>query len=446
VVDSTISQVGSTAAPRAAPPARLRAVHPPLLDGKQWTLAQSGCVIGRSPGDEAGLTLEHPTVSRRHLAVEWNATLGSYVCADLGSHNGSSIDGVKLGAERRPLADNAVVRLGSALLVYECTPGLLSAGAPEVSLDALPGVAALMGPLRAQLARAAVDAAPVLIIGETGTGKEWIAGELHRLGRRGGKLVAINCAALSPQLVESQLFGHVRGAFTGASEAQPGLFRAAHGGSLFLDEIGELPRELQPKLLRAIQEGEVQPVGSTQTVRVDVRVIAATHRDLVSAAESGEFRRDLYARLALWELRAPALRQRRVDLLDWIARLDQRRRAARKSAGTPLDFDADAAELLLRNDWPLNLRGLDRLVHELSAEETRPITRAQLPDWLQASAPSTTPAAAPGKEKSPVPTKEEFLAAYRQLDGSVRALSKHFARDRRQIYRWMEAHGLRDKR
>src|SRR5262249_13842254 len=146
--------------------------------------------------------------------------------------------------------------------------------------DALPGRSAAATALRAALAEAASDQAPVLLVGETGVGKERAAEELHRLSGRAGPLVRVNCAALAPQLVEDQLFGHVRGAFTGAGDDQPGLLRAADGGTLVLDEVGELPAELQPKLLRALEERQVAPLGSTRAVRVDVRVVAATNRDL----------------------------------------------------------------------------------------------------------------------------------------------------------------------
>ncbi len=273
-------------------------------------------------------------------------------------------------------------------------------------------------------------------MGETGTGKEWIARELHRLSGRGGPLVAINCAALAPTVVESELFGHARGAFTGAVEARAGFFRAAHGGSLFLDEIGELPLDLQPKLLRVLQEGEVQPVGSVQRTRVDVRVIAATHRDLAEAAEQGRFRADLYARLSLWELPVPSLRARRVDILPWMERLAARWRA--DGGGGDFALTADAAEALVTHRWPLNLRGLERAVRELAALGG-PVARAALPTWLTAA-----PAAAPVDDgRPPVPTREQFAAAFAELKGSVSGLARRFRRDRRQIYRWIEAYGLR---
>lgn len=415
--------------PREA--ARLIAIYPPELRAT-IPLAGDHTLLGRT-ADEGVVGLLHGTVSRRHLAVEWDAGAGLHRARDLGSRNGSWVD----GADARgglPLRDGSVVRAADVLLIYE--RALLDEDAAEVCRDAVPGEAAAMGRLRARLARAARDAAPVLLIGETGTGKERIAAEIHRLSGRSGPYLTVNCAALSPQLIESQLFGHTRGAFTGAGEAQPGLFRSAAGGTVLLDEIGELPLDLQPKLLRTLQEGEVHPVGSPRPVRVDVRVVAATHRDLAAAADSGAFRRDLHARLALWEIAVPALRQRRADLLSWLQRL-----------GGSVAFDPDAAERLLLSAWPTNLRGLDRLLHDLGGlgARARPVAVNDLPAWLGAPPPQAGPASAPAPGRPAAPTREEFIAAFERLSGSVHALARHFGRDRRQIYRWLEAHGLRER-
>ena len=224
------------------------------------------------------------------------------------------------------------------------------------------------------MARVAADPSPVLLVGETGTGKEHIAEEIHRLSGRKGELVAVNCAALTPALIESQLFGHTRGAFTGADEAQRGLFREADAGTLLLDEIGELPLDLQPKLLRAIQEREVRPVGSTRTFPVDVRVIAATNRNLATAGRAGRLPpRSVRAAVAVGDrdpAAAPA--SRRSVHLD---------RAAARRAGSPSDrgrrrrahwvFEARAAEALLLREWRDNLRGVDRLVHALAGRDAR---------------------------------------------------------------------------
>jgi transcriptional regulator with GAF, ATPase, and Fis domain len=428
---------------RADAALRLTVVHPPLSGGRRAVIvARARVELGRAASGDAP-AIAHPTLSRRHFAVE--PAGARFVLRDLGSRNGTWVDGARVEGERSaPLDDNAVVRAGDVLLVVETTPPPDEDRARAVSRDAAPGDSTAMARLRAELSRAAADPAPLLIVGETGAGKERLAREAHRLSARRGPLLTLNCAALSPQLVESQLFGHVKGAFTGAADAQPGLFRGAHEGTLFLDEVGELPADAQAKLLRAIQEREVLAVGATRPVRVDVRVIAATNRDLAQAAEAGGFRRDLYARLSLWELHVPPLRRRRVDLIEWIERLDARFRRERGLDGK-LELTADAAEALLLAAWPLNLRGVDRLVHHF-AEARAAIGKDELPTWATAADGATsTTGASTVSEKPGVPTRDEFVREFERLGGSVNALAKHFRRDRRQIYRWLEQHGLRTK-
>jgi transcriptional regulator with PAS, ATPase and Fis domain len=435
---------------KAAPPplggggrAHLHLVFPPTRAPAAIALERTPLVLGRQAGPGA-YAIDEGTVSRRHALVEWDAGRGVHVAVDLDSRNGSFADGLTLAGQRRVLFDGSVLRLGDVLFVYE-SDGDGDAADDAVDHDAVPGRAARMGALRARLQRAGRDPAPALIVGDSGTGKERIAGELHRLSGRTGPYLAINCAALSGQLIESQLFGHVKGAFTGAAAAQPGLFRAADGGTLFLDELGELPLDLQPKLLRVIQEGEVHPVGATQVVRVDVRVVAATNRVLADAVEAGSFRRDLYARLSLWELSVPPLHQRRVDILPWLSRLHDHWRAQRGLPRGLFALDADAAEAILRFSWPTNLRGLERLVHELESAggaEPRRITRAALPAWLDTPASSTTAAPPPAAVRPPAPTREAFLEAFAAHKGSVRALARHYGRDRKQIYRWMHTFGI----
>lgn len=466
---STVASI-STSPGLQAPPVvgRLSIVSPPSCR-TSMLVAAAPLEVGREPG-EGGLRVEHETVSRRHLSVAWDDKQGCHVVADLGSFNGSRLEGEPLTGPPRPVREGAVLRLGDALLVYEQGAELARPEANDVSREAVPGAARVMVAFRARLARAALDPGPVLIIGETGVGKERVAAEVHRLSKRPGPLVPVNCAALSPQLVESQLFGHVRGAFTGAAAASDGLFRAAERGTLFLDEVGELPLELQAKLLRAIENGEVQPVGAARPVRIDVRVVAATNRDLATASAAGQFRADLYARLSVWELRLAPLRERRADILEWIERLYRRWISERGGAPMPA-FTADAAEACVRHAWPLNLRGVDRLVHELFGGEelgAAPITPARLPGWLTSAGGWTSPPTktgwAPAAEaarddeleelsrppeaegaRRPIPTRAEFAEAYQRLEGSVRALARHFDRDRRQIYRWLASYGLKER-
>jgi DNA-binding NtrC family response regulator len=199
----------------------------------------------------------------------------------------------------------------------------------------------------------AASNAPVLILGDSGAGKEVVAQMIHRWSARSeGPLVAANCAGLPETLIESELFGHKKGAFTGANETRQGFFRAADGGTLFLDEIGELPLHLQPKLLRALESGEVTPVGSETPVPVDTRLVAATNRDLGKAVEEGRFRDDLYYRINVIELIVPPLSERQDDILPMA------RHFAAEFAGRPVRFSPQAVQALLAYRWPGNVREL----------------------------------------------------------------------------------------
>ncbi|HHH30023.1 MAG TPA: FHA domain-containing protein [Polyangiaceae bacterium] len=436
--------------------ARVQIVFPEALRAS-IPLGEGELVLGRKPGDR-GHKLDDPTVSRRHLAVRWDPKASAHVALDLGSRNGSRVEGRRqaLDADPRVIEDGDVIRMGDVLMVYERGTALDAGDSDAVDPEAIPGRAARTVQLRAAIATVAPDPSPVLLVGETGTGKEYVAREIHRLSGRKGPLIPVNCAALSPQLIESQLFGHKKGAFTGAQADHEGLFRAADGGTIFLDEIGELPRELQPKLLRTLQEGEVHPVGETKPVRVDVRVVSATLRDLAEMMEQGEFRLDLYARLSPFEVGVPALRDRRADILDWAERLHRRWHLHRDREPPPLGLDADAAERLLLHDWLDNLRGLDRLVHRLCSEPGSALDARVLLNTgsgivlpkrggvVDEPAGAPPEPAEPAAEKRPKPTKDELVAALEAHEGSVRATAKYYGRDRRQIYRWLDQYGLRE--
>jgi anaerobic nitric oxide reductase transcription regulator len=229
------------------------------------------------------------------------------------------------------------------------------------SLRELLGESAPMQRLRQEIALVANTNFAVLILGETGTGKELIAHALHESsGRAGAAFISVNCAALPEQLAESELFGHLRGAYTGAGEERAGKFEVADGGTLFLDEVGELPLRIQALLLRALQSGEVQRLGSDRLHQVDVRIIAATNRDLDAEVKSGRFRADLLHRLSVYRLKAPALRERPDDIALLAGAMADRQR--RNLGLGPVRFSADAIEALRRADWPGNVRELENLV------------------------------------------------------------------------------------
>jgi DNA-binding NtrC family response regulator len=224
--------------------------------------------------------------------------------------------------------------------------------------DGMLGRSPALERLRSELARAAPTGLPILLLGESGTGKELAAESIHASSGRRGKLVPVNCGALSPDVVESTLFGHERGAFTGADARKTGLFEEAAGGTLFLDEIGELPRDLQPKLLRALETGRIRPVGAAGERAVHVRIVAATHRDLAAAVDDGAFRLDLYHRLSAIELRVPPLRERAEDI-PLLARhfLD-----ATGVGGPGRSFTPEGVAAMARHPWPGNVRELRNAV------------------------------------------------------------------------------------
>ncbi|MBP9955519.1 MAG: sigma-54-dependent Fis family transcriptional regulator [Pseudomonas sp.] len=255
--------------------------------------------------------------------------------------------------ERRPAqaAENPAVQAAGARAEQ-------GAGSDEIGII---GRCAAMQDLFGKIRKVAPTDSTVLIQGESGTGKELVARALHNLSRRAkAPLISVNCAAIPETLIESELFGHEKGAFTGATAGRAGLVEAADGGTLFLDEIGELPLEAQARLLRVLQEGEIRRVGSVQSQKVDVRLIAATHRDLKSLARNGQFREDLYYRLHVISLRLPALREREDDVQD-IAQVFLARQCARMGREA-LSFSAEALKAIGHYHWPGNVRELENAI------------------------------------------------------------------------------------
>jgi DNA-binding NtrC family response regulator len=226
--------------------------------------------------------------------------------------------------------------------------------------EPVPGLATMIPPLRArfaELARVARSALPVMLLGETGTGKEVTAQAVHRLSARAGAFVPVNCGALPEQLLLSELFGHLRGSFSGAVDDRVGLVRAADGGTLFLDEIGDLPASSQTAFLRVLQEREVVPIGASRAVPVDLRLVTATLHDLEGQVADGRFRADLFARIGGYTMRMPALRERKEDLGLLIADHVRRARGDRASKVT---FTSPALRAIFRHAWPMNIRELGR--------------------------------------------------------------------------------------
>lgn len=422
---------------------RLVCVHG--VDQGRVTFADSArrVVFGRAPEGTDTVLLDDAATSRQHFALTVDAQ-GVFV-DDLGSRNGTWLDGART-TSRLPLRDGSVVRAGSTVFVFEdveLPPNTrLVPLAPGVKLL---GESLAMQRLRGELGVVAPSGLPVLVLGETGVGKERVAEELHRLSGRAGAFVALNCASLTAQLAESELFGHVAGAFTGAQKAHDGLFVAATGGTLFLDELGELPLELQPRLLRALADGEVRPVGSPRAEKIDVRFIAATLKDLSAAVTNRTFREDLYARLQAWTVRVPPLRERKVDVLAIGKHFFQ-------LAGVE-GFTADVAEALVLHDWQWNVRELEQMVRVCAVQAGgKAVRREHLPvafaSRLQGrSSDSEREGVARRAFELMVPrdaTPDDAMLrlALQHFAGNVAELAAWFQKDRKQVYRWLERASL----
>jgi DNA-binding NtrC family response regulator len=283
----------------------------------------------------------------------------------------SAVDSMKLGAIdyiAKPFDHDEMLQAVARTLRDRPQAGSPAASASEppaetVSNDEI-GIIGRCPPMQdlfGKIRKVAPPDSTVLIQGESGTGKELVARALHNLSRRAkAPLISVNCAAIPETLIESELFGHEKGAFTGATAGRTGLVEAADGGTLFLDEIGELPLEAQARLLRVLQEGEIRRVGSVQSQKVDVRLIAATHRDLKNLAKNGQFREDLYYRLHVISLRLPALRERADDVVE-IAKVFLARQCARMGREA-LQFSAEALRAIRHYNWPGNVRELENAI------------------------------------------------------------------------------------
>jgi DNA-binding NtrC family response regulator len=316
--------------------------------------------IGTAEG--ATLHLKDPTVSRFHLETEW--TDSGLVIRDLGSTNGTMLGAT--GVREITVRDAVELDLGRTRVRIEMETGRERRESTTArSFGALMGGSAPMRAIYSVLERAAPTTVPVLITGESGTGKELAARAVHGASPRATKpFEVVDCGGLPPTLVESELFGHERGAFTGAVSEREGAFERADGGTLFLDELGELPLDVQPKLLRALGEGEIRRVGGKKTRKVDVRVVAATNRDLRREINAGQFRGDLYYRLAVIQVRMPPLRERLDDLPALVMTLLTRIRKDR-GVEAEIDLDEDFWAPLATYAWPGNVRELRNYLEQL---------------------------------------------------------------------------------
>lgn len=415
-------------------------------------------IVGTGP--DCTIVVPDSRVSRRHCELRLSAE--GILLRDLGSKNGTMLGQAAILEARIP--PRVSVMIGDSELVVQ------PAGAPRVVPMSPTGVfggaigrSFAMRALFAKLERAAATDQTILLLGESGTGKEVLARSIHdHSPRKKGPFVVFDCGATSANLVESELFGHTRGAFTGAQTAQTGLLEEASGGTLFIDEIGELPLDLQPKLLRALEARQIRRLGATEFRPFDARIVAATHKNLRARAAEGQFREDLYYRLAVVEVLVPALRERKED----IPALVDRFLAAHDPPRSPADLPANALALLAGHDWPGNVRELRNVVARLllfpeTVEEMLRPLKKEAPATLPPAAEAPVPRAAAGADRlDPLlemplldareMVMEQFERSYlttwlNRHKGNISRAAEAMGVSRQLVHKLLDKHGIRPK-
>jgi hypothetical protein len=388
------------------------------------------------------LTLAFPDTRMSGDHGSWHRRDARWLVEDLESKNGTVIDGEL--ARRSVLHDGAVIELGHSFFVFRHSrvagvPPHLAGDVDAAGLPPWPAGLATFAPdlalIFAELVRLAGAPASIVLLGETGTGKDVVARAIHALSQRPGELVAVNCGALPATLVESELFGHRRGAFSGAIADRRGLIRSADRGTLFLDEIGELPAPAQAALLRVLQQREVLPVGDDRPTAVDLRVIAATLRDLDGEVAAGRFRDDLYGRISGHVAVLSPLRERKEDLGLLLAAMIDPHGGGRSARLTPA-----ALRALLRHPWPRNLRELElALSTALSLSPDGAIDVEQLPLAVRRPRATAPPdEAAPDVDPADRALRATLIELFEQHGGNVRAVAEALGKQRPQIYKWIK--------
>ena len=418
--------------------------------GSEAASEEGRLTVGTAEG--ATLRLSDPTVSRFHAELE--ATPLGIAVRDLGSTNGTLLGAVAV----REVVVRGPVEIDVGRTRLRLLLGAERAAIPthaQASLGELLGASAAMRAVFDALERAAPTTAPVLVTGESGTGKELAARAVHMASPRAHQpFEVVDCGGLPPTLIESELFGHERGSFTGATSDREGAFERADGGTIFLDELGELPLELQPKLLRALGEREIRRVGGKRTRHVDVRVVAATNRDLRREVNAGRFRADLFYRLAVIQVRMPALRDR-LDDLPLLVRGLLESIARERDLSAHFEPDQELLDALARHTWPGNVRELRNYLEQLVILRVPP----PFAGVGSASAPAPrAPGAGPpgsfeGLDRLPLRTaKSELLERFErhyveqllaQTGGNVAEAARRAGVDRVTLFRTIRRHGLR---
>ncbi len=386
-----------------------------------------------------GLQLPDRRMSSRHAEIRCDH--GTWFIRDLGSKNGTRVNGTP--ATHRVLRSGDVIELGNTVFVFrgveiadDVTTEALRNENPSATPDAMTTLSPVLEAELERMRRIAPTRQAVLITGETGTGKELTARAIHEMSGRTGPLVCVNCASIPETLVESSFFGVKRGAFSGATEEREGWVRAANGGTLFLDEVAELSEQSQAALLRVLQEGEVVPVGCTKPIRVDVRIVSATHQNLTERIRDGRFREDVYARLAGHVVHLPALRERLEDMALLAGP------ALRHEEDAATELHRDATRALFNHPWPRNARELHNvLANALALAGDQPVDVEHLPSALR-------PAVEPNQPIVKVDIRDDdalrscLVELYTEHCGNVSAVARTMGKARMQIQRWNKRFGI----
>jgi DNA-binding NtrC family response regulator len=412
--------------------------------GRAVTHEGDVCRIGTHPSND--ITIDDPAVSRFHCRIVPDRD--GWRVEDSGSLNGTHLQGLRIHSAVLP--SEARLSIGNSTIAIQgnlAKPNEKTLVPMMPSFGALTGTGRAMRKLFALLEKVAGSEINCFIHGESGTGKELVATEIVQRGVRADKpFVVVDCGAISPNLVESELFGHVRGAFTGADRDRVGAFEAADGGTVFLDEIGELPLEVQPKLLRALEQREIRRVGETKTRKVNVRVISATNRDLEREVNKGSFRGDLYFRIAVITVRVPSLKERTEDLPHLIrVFLDQLDASASESL-----FGPEVLDELAKHEWPGNVRELRNYVERSIVLQTARLSFAPSQGSIAAAVHS------PASVDVNIPYKvakeallDQFERAYVRAvigacNGNMTKAARMAGIDRMYLHRLVQKHGSRE--
>jgi DNA-binding NtrC family response regulator len=414
--------------------------------GKQTMMESDRLLIGTHP--QCDLALSDPAVSRHH--AELRVTRLGLMLRDLGSTNGTMANDLLVREVLLPVRSELI--LGSTKVMVSVLDDTVTHQlAAEGRFGEMLGRTPIMRAIFAKLSRAAASDVTVLLEGDSGTGKELAARALHEYSpRKEGPFVVVDCGALPRSLIESELFGHERGAFTGATHSRQGAFEQADGGTLFLDEIGELELDLQPRLLRAIESGEIKRLGGTHTRKVDIRIVAGTNRHLQRCVAEGDFREDLYYRLAVFQLTLPPLRERKEDIPLLVQHFVDKLSGHRISSET--------MDRLMRRPWPGNVRQLRNTVERIVAMEAAGGPQVSIVSWP--GEPASDPAAGQTVEscaRAEVPYKiaragllerfeREYLTALLERHGGNLTQSARAAQiDRVYLLRLLDKYDMRKR-